>query len=217
MNKSIYRLMAGFRRFKGKYFQQEDIEHSVYHRLASSGQTPKTLLIGCSDSRVDPAILTGASPGELFVVRNVANLIPPCEPSSVGFHGTSSALEFAVANLKVDNIIILGHRQCGGIRALMRGPATEGPVSFVSQWMSIAEEARDNVLREHGDADEETQWRLAEMEALKVSRKNLQTFPFVREAIKSRSLNIICVYFDLEQGQLWELDEGTGQFRQLEI
>lgn len=209
--------MAGFRRFKGKYFQPEDAEHSVYHRLASSGQTPKTLLIGCSDSRVDPAILTGASPGELFIVRNVANLIPPCEPSAVGFHGTSSAIEFAVMNLKVDNIIVLGHRQCGGIRALMNGHAEKHPESFVGQWMSIAEEARENVLRDHADADEETRWRLAEMEALKVSYKNLHTFSFVREAVARHELNVICVYFDLEQGQLWDLDGSTGQFRQLEI
>src|SRR5687767_8056292 len=108
MNRAVIKLMAGFRRFREKYYLGEDLENSVYQQLASSGQTPKTMLIGCCDSRVDPALLTGASPGELFVVRNVANLVPPCEPSAVGFHGTSSAIEFAVVNLKVDNIIILG-------------------------------------------------------------------------------------------------------------
>lgn len=216
MNKPIYRLMAGFRRFKEKYFLQNDPEHSLYHRLASSGQTPKTLLIGCSDSRVDPAILTGASPGDLFVVRNVANLVPPCETSAVGFHGTSSAIEFAVVNLKVENIIILGHRQCGGIRALMRGSSSD-TATFVEQWMSIAEEARDTVLKEHGQADEETQCRWAEMESVKVSLKNLRTFPFVKEAIDNRQMNVIGVYFDLELGQLWEFDDDSQQFRQLEI
>jgi len=132
--------MVGFRRFREKYFLHADHEHSFYQRLASAGQSPRTLLIGCSDSRVDPAILTGASPGELFVIRNVANLVPPCEVSEVGFHGTSSAIEFAVVNLKVENVIVLGHRQCGGIRALMTETA-ESSDSFIGQWMSIAKDA----------------------------------------------------------------------------
>lgn len=211
----MIRLMAGFRRFREKYFSPEHPENSIYHRLSSSGQTPKTLLIGCSDSRVDPAIMTDASPGEIFVVRNVANLVPPCEPSAVGFHGTSSAIEFAVVNLKVENIVILGHRQCGGILALMRG-VTES-ASFVGQWMSIAEEARQTVLANAKVADEETLWRMAEMESLKVSLRNLRTFPFVQEAIESRQLNVIGIYFDLELGQLWEYDDASGQFKQLEI
>jgi carbonic anhydrase len=215
MNRAVIKLMAGFRRFREKYFQEGQNGESVYQRLATAGQTPKTLLIGCSDSRVDPAILTDASPGELFVVRNIANLVPPCEPSTVGFHGTSSAIEFAVVDLKVDNIIILGHRQCGGIRALMRGVTKTG--SFVGQWMSIADEARKVVITKYPDADEEGQWRLAEMESLKVSYRNVHTFPFVKEAVKNGQLNIICVYFDLELGQLWEYEEPSQQFRQLEI
>ncbi len=215
MNKALIRLMAGFRRFHEKYFE-EKIENSLFRRLASSGQTPKTLLIGCSDSRVDPAILTDAAPGDLFVVRNVANLIPPCEPSAVGFHGTSSAIEFAVVGLKVENIIVLGHRQCGGIRALMRKTA-ETSHSFIGQWMSIAEKARVHVLANHSSSDEETQLRLAEMESLKISLRNLHTFPFVQEAIRTRQLSVIGVYFDLEQGQLWEFDDSLQDFRQLEI
>lgn len=216
MNKALIRLMAGFRRFHSKYFQPTDLENSVYYRLASSGQTPKTLLIGCSDSRVDPAILSDASPGELFVVRNVANLVPPCESSAEGFHGTSSAIEFAVRNLKVENIIILGHRQCGGINSLMQG-ATENKHSFVGQWMSIAEDARTEVLKSHSHLSTELQCRMAEMESLKVSLKNLHTFPFVKEAIETRQMNVIAVYFDLEEGALWEYDEASKLFRQLEL
>jgi carbonic anhydrase len=215
-NKAIFRLMVGFRRFKGKYFVPDEHDNSIYQRLASSGQTPKTLMIGCSDSRVDPATLTGASPGELFVVRNVANLVPPCEASAVGFHGTSSAIEFAVNNLKVENIIILGHRQCGGIRALMRGD-TEDAHSFVGQWMSIVEDARKKVLADFPGDDHETHCRLAEMEALKISLNNLRSFPFVKEAIESRQMNVIGVYFDLEQGELWEFDDASQEFRALEI
>jgi carbonic anhydrase len=215
MNKSLLRLIVGFRRFREKYFSPKVQADSVYQRLAFSGQTPKTLLIGCSDSRVDPAILTDASPGEIFVVRNVANLVPPCEPSAVGFHGTSSAIEFAVVSLKVENIIVLGHRQCGGIRALMGGPETSH--SFVGQWMSIAEEARRKVLSETPMADTETRWRLMEMEAIKVSLKNLHTFSFVREAVKTRKMNVLGVYFDLEQGKLWQYDEPSDKFQLLNV
>jgi len=209
MNIALYRLIAGFKRFREKYSLSNE-------RLATSGQTPKTLLIGCSDSRVDPAIMTGASPGELFVVRNVANLIPPCEPSAVGFHGTSSALEFAVVNLKVENIIILGHRQCGGIRALMNGITTD-PNSFIGQWMKIAAEVPAKVISENPHLDKEHHYRIAEMEALKISYKNLQTFPFIKAAVENRHMNVIAVYYDLEQGLLWELDSLTQQFKQIEI
>jgi carbonic anhydrase len=214
MNKSLVRLMAGFRRFHDKYFTPVDLENSVYSKLSSEGQTPKTLLIGCSDSRVDPAILTAAEPGELFVVRNIANLVPPCEPSSVGFHGTSSAIEFAVKSLNVENIIILGHRQCGGIRALMTMPES-GQKTFVEQWMSIAKEARLHVQNARPGADIEILCRLAEMESIKISIKNLRTFPFVDEAVKKGSLSLIGVYFDLELGELWEYDENHPEFRQL--
>ena len=216
MNKALLKLIAGFRRFKEKYFEPIDLENSVYHKLASTGQTPKTMLIGCSDSRVDPAILTGAEPGELFVVRNVANLVPPCETSGVGFHGTSSALEFAVENLKVENIIILGHRQCGGIRALMSTPESQKE-SFITQWMSIAKDARKYVLLNHSNLSFESQVRMAEMESIKVSVRNTKTFPFIQKAVVERGLNIIGVYFDLEEGELWELDDSTQNFRQLSL
>lgn len=209
--------MAGFRRFRERYFLENEFDsNNIYQKLASSGQTPKTLLIGCSDSRVDPAILTGAHPGELFVIRNVANLVPPCEPSRGGLHGTSSAIEFAVVNLKVENVIVLGHRQCGGIRALMSETPTS-PDSFVGKWMAIAKGAREKVLKEFPNADEETRWRMGEMESLKISVRNLQTFPFIQEAVKTRQMNVFGVYFDLEQGQLWLFEESEDQFKQLII
>lgn len=213
MNSEIQRLMAGFRRFRAKYFKN-DAERSLYHQLATSGQTPKTLMIGCSDSRVDPAILTDAEPGDLFVIRNVANLVPPCEPAHVGWHGTSSAIEFAVVSLKVENIVVLGHRQCGGIRALMRG--SKGEPTFTEQWMHIASDARDSALKAHPKSDEESLCRFAEKEAIKVSIRNLLTFPFVKEAVERGQLNIIGIYFDLELGQLWEYHDGASEFRQIE-
>ena len=215
-NREIARLIIGFRKFRERFFSNSVDDLSIYQRLASSGQSPKTMLIGCSDSRVDPAILTGASPGDLFVVRNVANLVPPCEKSTVGFHGTSTALEFAVDTLKVENIIVLGHRQCGGIQALMRG-ATDNKASFMGQWMSIAEDARKVVMEQHGTQDSDTQWRMAEMESIKVSLRNVRSFPFVRQAIDTRQLTVIGVYFDLEKGELWTYDEVAEQFRQVEL
>lgn len=204
--------MAGFRRFREKYFSGED---ALYQRLMT-GQSPKTLIIGCSDSRVDPAMISGASPGEIFVVRNVANLVPPCESGKHGLHGISAAIEFAVNNLKVENIVILGHRQCGGIRALMSGNA-QSESAFIGRWMEIIGSARDNVLKKHSTLDFEKQCRECEMEGIKVSLDNLRTFPFVTEAISSRGMRLFGIYFDIEQGQLFELDDASNEFRQLDL
>ncbi len=213
VSKEILKLMAGFRRFRTKYFSGED---ALYNRLSSTGQTPKTLIIGCSDSRVDPALISSSSPGELFVVRNVANLVPPYESSMSGFHGVSAAIEFAVVNLKVENVVVLGHRQCGGIRALVSGEQiTEG--SFVGQWMQIAKSARERVLSRFPQLDFESQCKECEMEAIITSIANLKSFPFVAEAIKSRDLKLFGIYFDLEQGQLFEYEESLASFKQLEI
>jgi carbonic anhydrase len=209
-NKEIQKLVAGFKRFSEKYFKGDE---GGFPRL-SDGQSPKTLIIGCSDSRVDPALITLASPGELFVVRNVANLIPPFESTSSGHHGVSAAIEFAVVNLKVENVIILGHRQCGGIRALMSGPQTKED-SFIGMWMEIAESAKDRVIKKFSKLDFETQCKECELEGIITSIENLKTFPFVKEAIKTRKLNILGIYFDLEKGTLLEYDENTEKFNNL--
>ena len=208
----ILRLMAGFRKFRDKYFANE---HPLYQRLNTGGQSPKTLIIGCSDSRVDPAIITSASPGELFVVRNVANLVPPFETGGK-FHGVSAAIEFAVVNLLVENVIILGHRQCGGIRALMSDQGTQAN-GYVHQWVRIAQDAKDRVLKAHPGEDEETLCRHAEMESIVTSLNNIRTFPFVQTAIQDRGLSVMGIYFDLELGQLITYDEDMGEFRNLEF
>lgn len=208
--KDIIKLLAGFKRFKEKYF---DNENSIYQKL-SSGQTPRTLIIGCCDSRVDPAIISSASPGDLFVVRNVANLVPPYEKGG-GFHGVSAAIEFAVVNLKVENIVILGHRQCGGIRSLFVD--NNQPDGFLAQWMKIAEKAKAAVVEKFPEVDLEGLCKNCELESIKISLENLQTFPFVKTAMQERELNIIGVYFDLEQGRLWEYDEVIADFKTIEI
>ena len=201
-NREILRLVAGFRRFHEKYFTGEE---SIYTQL-SQGQTPKTLIIGCSDSRVDPALISSASPGELFIVRNVANLVPPFESASQGRHGVSAAIEFAVVNLKVENIVILGHRQCGGIRALMAGQQKKEN-SFIGSWMQILAVAREKVLKNFATKDFESQCRECELEGISTSIENLKTFPFVKEALANNSVSIFGIYFDLEHGTLMEFDE----------
>jgi len=210
-SKELLRLIVGFRRFRKKYFNGEN---NVYQKLSKSGQAPKTLVIACSDSRVDPAILTSSSPGDLFVVRNVANLVPPFEGRS-GLHGVSSAIEFAVVNLKVKNIIVVGHRQCGGIRALMSGIRNPEP-SFISDWVSIAEDAKINVLEKYKNESYETLCGYCELESIRISIENLKSFPFVKVAIVERGLTLIGAYFDLEAGKLLGLDESTGEFTNLE-
>jgi len=214
-NKEIIRLMAGFRRFREKYYSTDS---KLFAKLAIA-QTPKTLVIGCSDSRVDPAILTSAAPGELFVIRNVANLVPPFELSD-GFHGVSSAIEFAVVNLRVENILIFGHRQCGGIRALMSAEATSTS-KFIGPWMSIAKKAKEKVLlnfANHPDANDFDQLcRSCEMESIVVSLENLKTFPFIAEAMSENRLQLHGAFFDIEKGQISEFDHETATFRSLEI
>lgn len=208
-NKEILRMMIGFRKFHDRFF---DSGSSLYSKLSTSGQNPKTLVIGCSDSRVDPAILTSASPGDLFVVRNVANLVPPYEANG-GFHGVSAAIEFAVVNLKVENVVILGHRQCGGIRSLVQSATSETkPAGFVARWMKIAEPARVRALEKFPNSDEDAMCRHCEMESIKISIENLKTFPFVSEALQTRNLNLLGTYFDLELGQLFVYDEQLGEF-----
>ena len=209
-SKELLRLVAGFRRFRERYFQEDS---GIYQRL-SLGQAPKTLVIACSDSRVDPALITSSHPGELFIVRNVGNLVPPFE-RTVGFHGVSSAIEFAVVNLRVENVIVMGHRQCGGIRALMLGSATEG--GFVNQWMRIASSAKQRVLAKFAGADEETLCRHAEMESIVTSLDNLRTFPFVQVAIEERGLNLIGAYFDLEKGEISEYEPESSSFKTIVV
>ena len=206
-------MIAGFRRFREKYFSDEN---SFYGRLTAAGQTPKVLIVGCSDSRVDPALISSAAPGEMFVIRNVANLVPPFDASGTGQHGVSAAIEFAVMNLKVETIIVLGHRQCGGIRALMSNEEVQLG-SFVGRWMQIADRAKKDVLARHPDADQDTLCRHCEMESITVSMDNLNSFPFVREAVEQGRLEIHGVYFDIESGGLLQFDAETKIFRNINV
>ncbi|WP_297365405.1 carbonic anhydrase [Acidiferrobacter sp.] len=185
-------LVEGFGRFRQRHFESD-----LFKRLSEEGQTPKVLVLGCCDSRVDPAIVLDCDPGDLFVIRNVANLVPPFE-SAGHYHGTSAALEFGVCNLDVEHVIVLGHAQCGGIRALLEGTSGEEN-SFIKSWMTLAESARDKVLSRPSG---ESQAKDCEKQAILASLENLMTFPWVRSRVEAGELQLHGWYFDIENGTL---------------
>lgn len=204
-------LIDGFRKFRRKYFV---LEKDLYSDLSSEGQHPKILVISCSDSRVDPAILLSAEPGDLFVIRNVASLVPPYEEGG-GYHGTSAAIEFAINGLKVENVIVLGHAQCGGIAALAAGPSQADDGTFVRKWVTIADEAREKALKQVPIHDFKKFCHCCELEAIIVSLKNLKSFPFIQKRLQDGTLNLAGWYFDLEEGKLWEYSDKAEKFIEL--
>jgi carbonic anhydrase len=202
---AVEKLIAGFRAFRAKYFEQRP---ELFGGLAT-GQRPEVLVIACSDSRVDPAILLNAEPGELFVVRNVAALVPPYEPDE-NHHGTSAALEFAVRDLRVGHVVVLGHSHCGGIEALRHSLAGDPmpPREFIGPWMSIA--MADVRTCGHGETDEIAA-RAHEEAAIRTSIVNLRTFPWVAAAEAEGRLKLHGWRFDLDAGALFALDP-SGAF-----
>jgi len=211
-SQSIGRLLTGFRTFRHNYYLKNP---ALFQGLALRGQSPKVMVIGCCDARVDPMLITGAGPGEIFMLRNVANLVPPYAPDSRS-HGTSAALEFAVKGLAVEHIIVLGHAACGGIRALLN-EAEAGAIGqdFIASWMSIAERARAAV-NAHSHDSEEARQRFGELENIKVSLENLKTFPWIAERAAGGKLSIHGWYFDIYSGHLMEHDPATGAFKNVE-
>lgn len=205
---TIERLIEGFRAFRETYYADN---RALFDALAQKGQSPKVMVIGCADSRVDPLLITGAGPGDLFVVRNVANLVPPYAPDG-HYHGTSAALEFAVRTLEVEHIVVLGHAQCGGVGALLEGSPMAGRGDdFIAAWMSIAEPARRRALSL--PLPEDGRRRACELETIKVSLDNLMTFPWIRERVADNRLTLHGWYFDLARGSLLRLDRATHSFQ----
>ncbi len=204
-------LIEGFQRFRERHFAEGNVQ---FKDLVQFGQTPKALVVACCDSRVDPALVLDCAPGDLFVVRNVANLVPPAENQG-HYHGTSAALEFGVRNLKVRHIIVLGHAQCGGIHALLEG-SVDKEESFIAEWMGIADAAREQVDREHANASSEVRHRACEQHAILVSLDNLKTFSWVRERVEQGELALHGWYFDIERGELLGYDATTRRFEPLQ-
>ena len=165
------------------------------------------MIIACSDSRVEPAQIFDTLPGEVFVVRNVANLVPPYETGG-GHHGVSAAIEFAVTQLKVEEIVVMGHEKCGGCKAALTqafADADHGAGGFVSDWVSLLDGAREKVIAKYGDSDQAG--REMELESVRTSIANLRTFPFVTEAEAAGKLALRGAYFGIDKGQMLLLNE----------
>jgi carbonic anhydrase len=205
----IKKFITGFKRFHENYFGDKELFGQL-----TQGQNPNAMVIACSDSRVDPAILMDCEPGDLFVVRNVANLVPPYEIGS-GLHGVSTALEFGVCVIGVQHIIVLGHRQCGGVHALMHGIPKGASDEFIGRWVNIAARARERVLADLPNASPHEQLCACEEASILVSLENLLSFPWIKERVQQGALVLHGWYFDIETGGLRAYDSLLGRFEAL--
>jgi carbonic anhydrase len=204
---SLTALIEGYRRFRTAGWARE---RERWSELAE-GQSPEVMVIACSDSRVDPATIFDAKPGEMFVVRNVAALVPPYQPDGQ-YHGVSAALEFAVTQLEVREILVMGHGLCGGCAASLTGQfeaARQGEGHFIAHWIDLLDEARDKVLAEHPALDRAA-FQAMEMEGVRVSLRNLRTFPWIREREESGRLALHGAFFSVAEGILYLCDEAKG-------
>lgn len=206
-------LLAGYRNFiTGRYVSES--EH--YRSLAREGQAPETMIIACCDSRTAPETVFDAGPGELFVLRNVANLIPPYEPDGE-FHSTSAALEFAVRSLKVQNIVVMGHGRCGGIKAaLSHGSAPTAPGDFIGKWMSLIGPAADTIASSTMMTSSERATALERI-TIRYSIANLRTFPYIKALEDKGELALLGAWFDVSTGELWAMNTETGDFERPEV
>jgi len=208
MTSAFDSLLSGYQRFRNVGWKQQ---HERWAELRD-GQTPQVMVIACSDSRVDPSQIFDTLPGEMFVVRNVAAMVPPFEVGG-GHHGVSAAIEFAVTQLEVPEVVIMGHGACGGVHAALTRrfhEAPKGEGGFIADWISLLDDARERVLASHGK--DQQIGRAMELEAVKVSLANLRTFPFVREREEAGRLKLHGAYFAIADGLLHVLNETTGQF-----
>ena len=198
------KLIEGYKRFYKKYF----IDQPKLYQDLSVSQSPKLMVIACSDSRVHPDRILDTEPGDIFVVRNVANLVPPNELDD---HDTGAAMEFAIKHLGVKHVIIIGHSQCGGIRSLMEGKHDNHGYNYIDPWMNTVRQARDKVIREHPDDEFDKQCSHCEKEAISMSLDNLISFPWIRERYIAGELQTHGWYFNIRTGGL--LSKGKDGFK----
>lgn len=201
-------LLNGYRNFmSGRYVD----ERERYRTLAELGQNPSTLVIACSDSRSAPEIIFDAGPGELFVIRNVANMVPPYEPDG-NFHATSAALEFAVLSLKVSDIVVMGHGRCGGIRAALDPNAEPlSPGDFIGRWMGLLKPAAEQIQSNDIMTQTERQTALERI-SIRNSLDNLRSFPEIRAREQEGKVHLHGAWFDISTGELWVMDPETRDF-----
>jgi carbonic anhydrase len=205
----LNQLIEGYHRFRRQDWARE---RERWAELAE-GQSPKVMILACADSRSDPAQIFDARPGEMFVVRNIAALAPPYETSR-GFHGVSAALEFAVTQLEVGEILVMGHGLCGGCAAALTGQFDDtepGEGHFIADWVRMLSGARDRVRAHHAELDREAFLEM-EREAVKVSLANLRTFPWIREREEAGTLKLHGAHFSIAEGRLYILDEAEEDF-----
>jgi len=206
-------LLNGYRNFmSGRYLAESD----RYRSLAREGQFPETMIIACCDSRSAPEAIFDAGPGELFVLRNVANLVPPYEPDGE-YHSTSAALEFAVQSLKVKNIVVMGHGRCGGIRAALdTNSAPLSPGDFIGKWMSLIAPAAETVSSSTFMTSSERQTALERI-SIRYSIANLRSFPCVSILEGKGKLSLYGAWFDISAGELWAMNKETGDFERPQL
>jgi carbonic anhydrase len=196
------KLLEGYRRFRDHAWPEQ---RRIFETLAQQGQSPKALVLGCIDSRVDPARIFDTGPGEVLTVRNVAALVPPYEPDEA-YHGTSAALEFGVRAMEVQHLIVLGHGICGGVKSLLADPPQQD-FEFITPWMSLAKPVveRSRHLTDHAERQ-----RFCEHEIIKISLANLMTFPWIAERVRARRLALHGAWFDIRIGELMMLQSGIA-------
>ena len=203
-------MIEGYRRFRnGGWAEQRE----RWEQLAE-GQSPKVMIIACSDSRSEPSQIFDTNPGEIFVVRNVAALVPPFE-TTPGRHGVSAALEFAVQFLKVEEIVVMGHGMCGGCHAALHksmAGAEPGRGGFIADWIAVLDEAAETVRAEYAEIDNREAGRAMEMAAVRVSIDNLRTFPCIQEKERRGTLKLRGAFFAINDGVLHLMEEATGEF-----
>lgn len=207
----IDKLIQGYAKYRDGYFREN---FDLLQRLGTEGQNPRTAFITCCDSRFNPLLITNSKPGDLFIIRNVAALIPPFQEVS-GWHGTSAAIEYAVRHLKVDDIIVMGHSDCGGIKSLLAEAEASDPQegSFIPAWMSIAKQARANTLDDPEAITPERKACACEKEAVKLSLSNLKTFPWIKESIEQGRLTLHGWYYDLVSGEVLSYRPESNSFK----
>lgn len=204
-------LIVGYRRFREETFARQ----ARRYRALAQAQNSRTMVIGCADSRVDPATIFSAAPGELFIVRNIAALVPPFEETG-SYHGTSAAIEFAVTSLNVENILVLGHGMCGGIAAALEAAEQRAVGRFIKSWVELIAESRDELLDlEH--IEPEARQKALERIAIQVSLSNLTTFPFISDAMEDGRLALHGAWFSIADAELRWLDRDTGVFEQIDL
>lgn len=209
-------LIDGYRRFRaGPYNDQR----ARFDALAHAGQAPKVMIIACADSRVDPTRIFDSAPGEMFVMRNVANLVPSYAADGTA-HGSSAAIEFAVTQLEVEYLVVLGHARCGGISASLTGKfdkAAEGHGAFIGRWMAEIEPARDRIRAAQAISPDIDAQQALELAAIRLSLDNLMTFPFIEERVVAGTLQLQGAHFDIADGILRILDPATDRFEPVPV